>query len=192
MNFIKHLDLEGKHAPFSASKYSWVNYDEEKLIQTYRNQKAVEEGTLTHEFASLCIKRNQKLPAKKQTLNMFVNDAIGFKMSSEVILYYSLLFFGTTDAISYRLIKQTGRYELRIHDLKTGVTPAHFEQLMIYAALFCLEYRVKPADIDIVLRLYQCDEIQEYIPELDEIAHIMDKIITFNKLLEEENRKDEV
>lgn len=37
---------------------------------------------------------------------------------------------------------------LRIHDLKTGISPVHMDQLLIYAALFCLEYKIKPGSID--------------------------------------------
>ena len=96
-----------------------------------------------------CIMLNQKLPKSKQTLNMYVNDAIGFKMTPEQILYYSDNCFGTADAILFR------NNFLRIHDLKTGKIPAHMEQLEIYAALFCLEYKVKPADIEMELRIYQ-------------------------------------
>ena len=37
MVFNKHSDLEGSHAFLSASKYHWINYDEEKLAQSYLN-----------------------------------------------------------------------------------------------------------------------------------------------------------
>lgn len=61
----------------------------------------------------------------------------------------------------------------------------HIEQLEIYAALFCLEYKVKPADIKIELRIYQNDEILVHEPEADEIIVIMNKIIHLNKILED-------
>ena len=32
-----HSKLEGKHAFLSASKYSWVNYDENKLAESRNN-----------------------------------------------------------------------------------------------------------------------------------------------------------
>lgn len=99
-------------------------------------------------------------------------------MSTEVILYYSDRFFGTADAISFR----DGM--LRIHDLKTGKTPVHMEQLEIYAALFCLEYKVKPSEIDMELRIYQKDEVLVHNPTAEDIEPIMDKIVHFNKLLE--------
>ena len=178
MNFNEHGQLKGCHAFLSASKYHWVNYDEEKLATTYSNFLAVQKGTKLHDFAAQCIELGQKLPKSKKTLNMYVNDAIGFRMTPEQVLYYSDNCFGTADAISFR----DGL--LRIHDLKTGVTPAHMEQLMIYAALFCLEYRMKPAEIGMELRLYQSDEILIHEPEVDDIVPIMDKIVSFDKLIQ--------
>ena len=177
MKFNKHSNLEGKHAFLGASKYSWVRYDKAKLIETYKNYLAVERGTILHNFASQCIILGQRLPKSKKTLNNFVNDAIGYKMISEQLLYYSDNCFGTADAISFN------KDLLRIHDLKTGKTPAHFEQLMIYAALFCLEYKIKPSDISIELRIYQNNEISIFEPEVDDIVPIMDKIIDFDKLI---------
>lgn len=113
-----------------------------------------------------------------ETVKTYINDGIGHKMTPELTLVYSDIFFGTADTISFR-----DNY-LRIHDLKTGATPAHIEQLLIYAAFFCLEYRIKPGEIDIELRIYQNDEILYHKPEADEILPIMDKIITDNKNLQ--------
>lgn len=177
MNFNKHLSVEGKHAFLGASKYHWVNYDEEKLANSYLKFQATLKGTVLHEFAAQCIRLGQKLPKSQKTLNMYVNDAIGYKMTPEQILYYSDNCFGTADAITFR------NGLLRIHDLKTGVTPAHMEQLEIYVALFCLEYKIKPSDIDVELRLYQLDEILVHKPMADEIVPIIDKIITFDKVI---------
>lgn len=177
MNFRKHFELEGKHAFLGASKWHWVNYDEEKLISYYQSQLAVQRGTELHEFAKRCIELNIKLPKSKKTLNMFVNDAIGFRMTPEQPLYFSEFCFGTTDAISFK------DNFLRIHDLKTGATPAHMEQLIIYAALFCLEYSIDPENIDIELRIYQSDEVLVDNPEASIIRAIMDKIIYFDKKL---------
>ena len=178
MNFNKHFAQEGQHAFLGASKYHWINYDEEKLAASYSKFLATQKGTTLHEFAAQCIKLGQKLPASKKTLNMYVNDAIGFKMTPEQILFYSENCFGTADAISFR------KNLLRIHDLKTGEIPAHMEQLKIYAALFCLEYKIKPGDIDIELRLYQSNEVLYHNPTADEIVPIMDKIITFDKIID--------
>lgn len=178
MNFNNHSALEGQHAFLSASKYHWINYDEKKVAESYKRYLATQKGTVLHEFAAQCIRLGQKLPPSQKTLNKYVNDAIGYKMTPEQILYYSENCFGTADAISFR------DNLLRIHDLKTGtVVKAHMEQLMIYAALFCLEYKVKPMNIDIELRLYQTNEIEIFHPELDEIAPIMDRIITFDKTI---------
>lgn len=177
MNFNKHSAQEGQHAFLGASKYHWINYDEDKLVTSYSNFLATKKGTELHEFAAQCIRLGQKLPSSKKTLNMYVNDAIGFKMIPEQILYYSENCFGTADAISFR------KNLLRIHDLKTGEIPAHMEQLKIYAALFCLEYDIKPGDIDMELRIYQSNEALYHKPTADEIVPIMDKIITFDKII---------
>lgn len=178
MNFNKHSNIEGSHAFLGASKYHWINYDEEKLKLTYRKHLATLKGTELHNFAAQCIKLGQKLPKSKKTLNMYVNDAIGFKMTPEQPLFYSYNCFGTADSISFR------NNVLRIHDLKTGSTPAHLEQLLIYAALFCLEYNVKPSDIDIELRIYQSDDILICNPTVEDIVPVMDKIITFDKVID--------
>lgn len=177
MKFFKHSDLLGQHAFLGASKYHWVNYDEAKIAEAYSKFLAVQKGTELHDFAAKCIKLGQKLPRSQKTLNMYVNDAIGFKMTPEQVLYFSENCFGTADAISFR------NGLLRIHDLKTGVIPAHMEQLMIYAALFCLEYKTKPSDIDMELRIYQSDDILIHNPSSDEILPIIDKIITFDKII---------
>lgn len=177
MNFNRHSGIEGMHAFLGASKYHWINYNEEKLISTYHKYQATLMGTTLHDFAAQCIRLGQKLPRSKKTLNMYVNDAIGFKMTPEQPLFYSENCFGTADAISFR------NGALRIHDLKTGQLPAHMEQLMIYAALFCLEYNVKPGDIEIELRIYQCDAIIFHNPTAEDIVPIMDKIITFDKVI---------
>ena len=178
MNFKKHSSLEGKHAFLGASKYHWINYDNDKLIESYSKFQATLNGTILHDFACQCITLGQKLPKSQKTLNMYVNDAIGFKMKPEQVLYYSDNCFGTADAIVFR------NNLLRIHDLKTGVTRAHMEQLEIYAALFCLEYNKKPSDIDMELRIYQNNEIIVHNPTVEDILPIMDKIITFDKLID--------
>lgn len=177
MNFNRHTLLEGLHAPFSASKSSWLRYDDDKAIDVYSNMKAKEMGTRLHAWAKETIDLGIKQPRSKKTIYMYVNDAIGFKMSTEVVLYYSDRFFGTADAICFR-----GGI-LRIHDLKTGSLPAHMEQLMVYAALFCLEYNVKPEEIEIELRIYQNDDIITSKPTAEKIAPIMEKIKRLDKVL---------
>ena len=178
MDFNPHSNLLGKHAFLSASKYHWINYDEEKLISVFNKHLAVQRGTRLHEFAKECISLGVKLPRTKKTLNMYVNDAIGFKMTPEQPLYYSDNCFGTADAISFR------NNQLRIHDYKSGETPASMSQLEVYAALFCLEYGFKPADIYTELRIYQLDQVLIHNPEAEVISSIMGKIIVFDKRIE--------
>lgn len=179
MNWNRHSDLEGTHAFLSASKYHWLNYSDDKIAESYSSYIAAQKGTELHDFAAHCIRLAQKLPKKQLTLNMYVNDAIGYKMVPEQPLYYSPNCYGTADSISFRNGK------LRIHDLKTGITPAHMEQLMIYAALFCLEYRYNPRDIKMELRLYQSDEVIVHTPTFEDIDPIINKIISFNKIINE-------
>lgn len=178
MQFNQHRNLYGLHAPFTASQSSWLRYDDDKAIEVYNNRRAAEMGTLLHKWAKDTIDLKIKQPRSKKTLYSFVNDAIGFGMSTEVVLFYSERFFGTADAICFR------NGVLRIHDLKTGKSPVHMEQLMVYAALFCLEYRMKPSDIEIELRIYQNDDVAICNPDPEDIKYIMDKIVHFDKLLE--------
>ena len=178
MKFNNHYSVEGKHAFLGASKYHWINYDENKIKESYMKFQATLKGTILHEFAAQCITLGQKLPKSNKTLNMYVNDAIGYKMTPEQILYYSDNCFGTADSICFR------NGLLRIHDLKTGFVPAHIEQLEVYTALFCLEYKIKPSDIETELRIYQNNEILIHKPEVDDILPIMDKIISFNKIID--------
>lgn len=185
MNFNRHSEIRDQHAFLGASRYSWLNYDETKLRDAYSGFLAVQRGIALHAFAKSCIELRQRLPKSQKTLNMYVNDAIGFRMTPEQVLYYSDNCFGTADAISFR------DDFLRIHDLKTGETEAHMEQLQIYSALFCLEYRKNPSDIKTELRLYQYDKIVVYNPTPDETSAIMSKITAFDKLidrLKEENQ----
>lgn len=182
MQFNIHKNLQGLHAPFSASKSAWLRYDDEKIAEVYLNLQAAAYGTRLHEWAAETIKLGRKQPRSKETLCAYINDAIGFKMDTEVVLFYSERFFGTADTICFR--KEKGVDTLRIHDLKTGKREAKMEQLEIYAALFCLEYKVRPGDINIELRIYQNDEVVCHIPDVDEITHIMDKIIHTDKILQ--------
>ena len=182
MFFNRHTNLEGLHAPFGASKSSWLRYSDEKIIEVYNNLQAAEMGTRLHEWAKQTIDLGIKQSRSKKTIYSYVNDAIGFNMSTEVVLFYSENFFGTADAISFR------NNFLRIHDLKTGRRPVHMEQLEIYAALFCLEYKIKPGDIRMELRIYQNDEILVHEPTAEDILPIMDKIVHVNKMLEKIER----
>lgn len=178
MVFNNHNNLEGLHAPFGASKHAWLRYDDEKAIIVYQNLRAAELGTRLHEWAKNTIDLKIKQPRSKKTIYNYINDAIGFGMTTEVVLFYSPYFFGTADAISFR------NNFLRIHDLKTGTTQVSMEQVFIYVALFCLEYKIKPSEIQIECRIYQNDDILIANPDANIIIPIMDKIVHLNKILE--------
>ena len=177
MNFNRHYDLEGKHAFLSASNYHWLNYDVDRLTERYYTHQAVEMGTKMHEFAAQAINLRVKLTRTRQTLNMYVNDAIGYRMTPEQPLFYSENCFGTADAIAFN-----GKF-LRIHDLKTGQGKASFKQLEIYAALFCLEYGIDPRTIDMELRIYQYDDFTVEIPDPNTILKTMDTIVEFDRVI---------
>ena len=207
MNFNTHSELEGKHAPLSPSKISWGNYDEPTLVQRYISSFAPEVGTILHDFARKLIDNRMKLTEQDKkmmifqlldkgipgfvvndldsstiftTVKTYVNDAIGFRMSPEILLKYSDYCFGTTDAISFNDKQKF----LRIHDLKTGGTPTHMEQLERYAALFCLEYNFQPSDIQTELRIYQSQDIVISTPDPKVIFDTMNLIITDSAILE--------
>ena len=181
MRFNEHSELLGIHAFLSPSSYHWVNYTEERLLERYRASQAAKMGSRIHEFASEAINLGVRLPKNGKTLNMFVNDVLGYRMVSEQPLYYSINCFGTADAISFR------NGLLRIFDLKTGTTKTSMMQLKVYAALFCLEYDERPAMLEYDLRIYQNDSIISEEIDPTEIAHIMDRIVTFDKYISEYN-----
>jgi Protein of unknown function (DUF2800) len=178
MNFNDHSVLVGQHAFLGASNYHWINYNEQKLEARWTAAKAAARGTQLHEFAHSAIKLGLRQPRSNKSLPAYVNDAISYKMVSEQPLYYSENAFGTADSISFR------KNILRIHDLKTGVTPASPHQLEVYAALFCLEYGVDPYEIEMELRIYQNNEVQIYEGDPHVIVGIMDKIVAFDNHIE--------
>ena len=186
MRWNPHLELEDRHSFLSPSKCNWVNYSEEKLKLVYQKHLATLRGTELHAYAAEAIRLKRRQPRNSDTVNMYINDAIGYKMRAEQPLKYSENCFGTADAIAY----DEKTKMLRIHDLKTGETPAHMMQLKIYAALFLLENGFdlgikSPEEIKIELRLYQRGEILVENPDPAEIADIMSKIIAFDKVIDE-------
>lgn len=177
MLFNSYSHLKDKHAFLSPSKYHWINYDPDKLERMFLASMQSAKGTRLHALAAELISLEQKLTANRKTLNMYVNDCIGYRMQSEVTFFYSENCFGHADAAGFR------RNKLRIFDLKTGVAPTSEHQLEVYAALFCLEYKFRPVEIEIELRIYQNDEIRIYDADPDVITHIMDRIVSFDKLI---------
>ena len=120
-----------------------------------------------------------------ETVKYYINDGIGYKMITEQPLVYSPNIYGTADTIIFR------DNLLRIHDLKTGSHEAKMEQLEAYAALFCLEYDIKPAEISYELRLYQLDGIVIHKPTVEDLLPIIDRIIFIEKIayqIDKENK----
>ena len=210
MIFNKHSNLEGKHALLGASKWQWIKDDEDGLVKRMRSLYSQEIGTLLHAVAAKRIKHRFRLSkadkksvlldlldagipgvvidaldfdAMYENLMVYVNECVMFKMTPEQPLYYSDYCFGTADAISF----SEKDHFLRIHDYKSGSTPAHMEQLMIYEALFCHEYHFKPYEIQAELRIYQSNEVLTHEPTADEIVPIMDQMVTKTKFLKSVN-----
>lgn len=183
MNWNTHSELKGMHAFMSPSQGAWVDDTDEEFLERYSNYRAKERGTELHAFAAQAIELFQeeglKISNNKSTLAMYINDAVGFKMRTEQPLVYSVNCYGTADAISFVDAKKI----LRIHDLKTGKTPAKMRQLYIYAALFCLEYNFKPDSLKIETRIYQNNNIIVDRPGVDIILPIMDTIVHKDKLI---------
>lgn len=183
MQWNDHFDMKDRHAFLSPSGYHWLNYSDEKLISVWKNMQAKERGTRLHTWAEETIKLGRRQPRSDETLCLYVNDAIKFRMRVEQPLIYSPNCFGHADAISF-----DGKM-LRIHDLKTGETVAHMEQLEVYAALFCLEYEKNPQDISIELRIYQSDTVATFNPAPEDIVDIMQKIIRMDGIIEDLKRE---
>lgn len=184
MKFNSHSALEGRHALLGASNYHWINYTDQKLEARVAASTMARRGTALHELAHNAIRLGVKISSSDKTLAAYVRDGIGYRMTCEQPLYYSDNVFGTPDTISFR------RNFLRIHDLKTGITKSSVHQLEVYAALFCLEYEYSPFSIEMELRIYQNGNVETYIPSPDDIAHIMDRIITFDRRIEEIREED--
>lgn len=203
MQWNDHSNLEGRHSFMSPSSHSWKNYDDLKLISVFEGNRRKIEGTKLHQWAediirsvhlvkellSFRLKRLFKIDIDmirwfgdknpmvrnskaKETVYMYVADALKFDMIAEQPLVYDDRYcFGTADTILF------DGYLLRIHDLKTGESPASIDQLIIYAALFCLEYQYDPNTLMFELRIYQTDQILIHKPTSEEIIEMMNIII---------------
>ena len=202
MEWNRHPELQGQHTFLSPSKYAFLRKTDEELVASYYNSFATTVGTATHAFAAECIRQRhellegdwrhlefellrQKIPASAfdvdfifPTLMSYVNDCVELRMDAEIGLKYSDLCAGTADAILFR------RKRLRIHDLKTGTSPAKIDQLMGYAALFFLEYGYKPESTHTELRIYQSGDIFVCEPTPDEVREVMETIVHADSVLQ--------
>lgn len=182
MRFHEHSKLEGKHSFMSPSQPAWLRYDDQKLERRFLEHLAALRGTEEHEYAKRAIKLGHRMAEEPKTMNMYVNDCIGWRMKPEVTLRWSEFCYGTADAVGFYESKML----LRISDLKTGKTRTTFDQLLAYAALFCLEYEYdKPWELDFELRIYQSNRVKLEIPDPHDVFVAMDRILTGSRLLEE-------
>ena len=191
----------------------------EKLTQRYFSMMRAPAGTAIHKFCEHCLIRKIRLP--KQTNNivkmiqlfmsdskecfseelinfipnlppeifntviLYVNDCIGFGMDPEKQIVHNDSCFGTADAVCF-----DGK-TLRVSDLKTGDSPGHMEQLLIYDALFCLEYNIQPDKIKFENRIYQYGDVQLAIDFPSEvILQIMQIIMTESKFVQQLRGKE--
>lgn len=179
--FNAHPAVEGTHAVLSPSKYHWLRDDKAKLIARLENAKATERGTELHAWAATAIEYERHQPQDGDYICQYINDALEYGLHPEVQLFYSFNCFGTADAIGFDPVESF----LRIHDLKTGVTKPSFDQLYIYAAVFCLEYDRRPFEVDGELRIYQSSEIMVTDIDRNYLAHVYDVIRSHNTTIEE-------
>lgn len=185
MSFKKNSRIIGQHALLSPSSYHWLDYDEDKLRRWFFQKQQAIRGDKLHAYAQQAIELGQKQPDNGTTVAMYINDAIGFRMTPEVPLYYSDDCFGTSDACGFREERWQNTFinTLRVSDLKTGLSPAEMKQLKIYASIFCFEYSLNPIEIRIILRIYQNDAIEELIADPAEILTVMERIKTQAELV---------
>lgn len=174
---------EGTHAFLSPSQPAWLRYTDTHLLDMYRQARATEMGTRLHAWAEETI--NLGIEQKNRTiLGQYVNDALGYRMKPEKLLFHTKYCYGTADTIIFNHRKRT----LRIHDLKTGVTKPHPDQLKVYAALWCLSNAIEPSTITIICRFYhKVEGIIEFSPSAEEIKDIMNIILHHEKMLEQED-----
>ena len=68
--------------------------------------------------------------------------------------------------------------------MKTGSTPVHIEQLLGYAGLFCLEYKVDPRSLkQCELRIYQLGDVIYHTPDAEELNAIVQTIMRKDELI---------
>lgn len=144
----------------------------------YTKYRIVDESK-TSSFGLTLLNHVGNLPKEVfETARMYINDGIAYRMTVEQPLAYSDFIFGTADTIAYR------DNVLRISDYKSGDHPATMDQLMTYAALFFLEYVIKPKDVKTELRLYQGAEINFIEPDPEDIHDVMSTIVSVNRIAE--------
>lgn len=182
MNSEDTSRLEGQHAFLSPSQPAWLRYSDSHLIDMYRQESAKQKGTRLHAWAEETIKLGITQPLKTEnSLYNFVNDAIGYNMESEKLLYHTDYCFGTSDAIKF------DGTVLRVYDLKTGVTKPHPDQLKVYAALWCMINKVDPKKIIIDMRFYQINDVIQVPFDPDEIRKIISIIKHHESILKKED-----
>jgi hypothetical protein len=172
--FNRHPKLEGSHAILSPSNYHWLSDDAEKLRQRLKNRKAAARGDSLHALAAHAISEGVMFYPDGSTISLYVNDAIEYGMVPERTLFFSLEAFGHADAIGFEVYPEPDGNVvgfLRIHDLKTGVSPASMKQLYVYTAYFCL---------------YQNDAIIGEVIDRVFLTQVISTIVAHQRIIDEE------
>ena len=163
-----------------------------KSFRTFIFQKYYSDKYGLSKFGKIMLKYSTTKFMPVDTVSSYINDAISYKLTPEKKIRFisnpfsensndEVNFFGTSDAIKFQ------DNMLIIFDLKTGTSPVHIEQLMIYDALFCLNKKVDPLKIAHDLRIYQENDILQATPSGEEIKAFMDKIVLFDSIMAEED-----
>lgn len=194
--FNDHTALEGMHALLSPSSNAWLRYTPEQLQRHYESRSAANRGDRLHKLAHMLITERVRLPNDTKTLSLYVNDAITFRMASERSLFYSPNCYGTADTIKFH---EEDRI-LRVHDLKTGTGKVSFDQLLIYCALFCLEYNIHPYEPcpkrkhlrieQFIAAIYQGNRRDERVFSPYDVFEAMDTIVQSDRMVNDLHRKE--
>lgn len=191
MGFNDHSNRRGLHAFLSPSNYHWLNYDRQKMKARLTSHQAAARGTRIHAWAHEAINLGMRQKRNGNHIERYINDGIGYRMFTEFIIEYSPEAYGEADTLCYRREKYDGklRWVLRVHDLKTGLMQASVTQLEVYAALFCLEYGLKPEEIVIILQIYQNDKIIGGLADPVVIRQRMTRIVEADLWVQEDRKE---
>lgn len=213
MNSQAFLMLQGEHAPFSPSQPVWLNYNDDELLDSFKNKKRSDIGTELHEWASGQIKLMQNVSYGRDVekgLRYHIYKKYENAPDYRDVLLLSMTFlptdvYGTVkafvnDCIGYGMLSEQKvqysnlffgtadaiRYtnnSLKVFDLKTGSRPAKIDQLYVYASLYCLEHGIKPLDIETEVRIYQNNDVVVNVPDPPLINECMRLIVHKDKVI---------
>lgn len=157
-------------AVFSPSERAWIRYSKEKIVAKVNQWDTVQRGVDLHALAAEAIRLQVQLSSENGVISQYVRDAITYDCEVEVPLSYSQYIYGTADALRFDFSTKT----LYVFDLKTGKKEASTDQVLIYAAMWCLINNIDPYDIDFDLRIYS--DVNTIILRTEDNSGIQDKV----------------